>query len=79
MHLNFQLLIVKTSEQEKFGKSYTSEENTKRYIIFKTKWEENVQHNEKYARGDIYYPIWADPSFDETEEELQERIRRPQH
>lgn len=58
---------------------YAADEDEKRFKIFKKKWEEVVAHNENYARGEIYYPMYAEPTWHETEEEAEERRKLPVH
>lgn len=59
--------------------NYSSEEDKLRFAIFMLNYEEILEHNEKYARGVIYYPRYSDYTLDETPEEALERIKRPVH
>lgn len=64
-------------KQKEYRKTYDAAEDAKRFLIFKKNWEETLEHNEKYAKGEIYYPNWSSSTFDETEEEYKERLSRP--
>lgn len=62
-----------------FHKSYTAEQDAMRFKIFKPKYEELLAHNEKYARGEIYYPDYTIYNLDQTEQEKEYDMGRPQH
>ena len=40
-------------------------------------WEDSLAHNEKYALGEIYYPITSWTIWHETEAETAERYKKP--
>lgn len=73
------LNILKNNSQKDRQLNYSSEEDKLRFAIFKLNYEEILEHNEKYARGVIYYPRYSDYTLDETPEEALERIKRPVH
>lgn len=60
-----------------FKLSFSSEEDAMRFQIYKKRWEEILEHNERYARGEIYYPIYTRPLLHETEAETIEREKKP--
>lgn len=60
-----------------FKPDFPPEEDAMRYQIFKKRWEETLAHNERYARGEIYYPIYTRPLLHETEAEAIERSKQP--
>lgn len=65
--------------QKKWKLSYTGDEEALRFSIFKPRWEEIIAHNERYAKGQIYYPMYAEYTLAETPEEEEERRKRPVH
>lgn len=60
-----------------FRLNYTGDADVMRFRIFKRNWEEIIAHNERYARGEVYYPKWTDVLMAETEEERIYRERQP--
>lgn len=52
-------------------KNYEPEEDTKRFEIFKTNLQRIVEHNDKYAKGEVTYSMGINQFTDKTSEEFR--------
>lgn len=48
-----------------------------RLELFRKHWDRVLAHNERYAKGEVYYPQWIDAFWQETEEERIAREKLP--
>lgn len=70
-------LLILFYLQQLFRLNFLPQEDAMRFQIYKKKYEETFEHNERYARGEIYYPIYTRPLMHETEAEEVERSKQP--
>jgi hypothetical protein len=54
--------------------NFPPEEDAWRFEIFEKEWQKNLAHNERYALGEIFYPILSWFIMHETKAELALRI-----
>ncbi|XP_072400161.1 protein CTLA-2-beta-like isoform X2 [Diabrotica undecimpunctata] len=54
-----------------FNRSYSAEEDTKRFKIFKEKYNEIQAHNKKYEAGQVTWTAGLNDFTDKTPEELK--------